>query len=212
VTSAIERTGLERGNLAARTLATLKRGRWNGPNVLLVECGDQRLVVKDFAPRTRLVRATFGRWQIRRETAIHVALDRHPAIPRLIGRLDAHAIVVEHRPGPRFSLRRPWTFTPGFVGELQRVVESMHERGIVHGDLAHRSNIRSTPEGHPVLIDFGAAISFRRGGLAYRWLLPFAKRIDERGVAKWARAVQSSLVDMSDGALSETSRGARRPM
>jgi serine/threonine protein kinase len=204
--------GLERANLEARTLATLQRGSWSSPDVLLVELGERRAVVKDFAPRSRLVRATFGRRQIRREAAIHRALADHPAVPALLGRLDAHALVVEHRPGPRLSLRRPWTFTPQFIAELERAVAGLHERGVVHGDLAHRSNVRASPSGSPVLIDFDAAWRFRPGGWLYRWLLPLAKRIDERGLAKWARALQSSVEGSNDGSESETSRGDSRPM
>ncbi|MHC4224995.1 MAG: hypothetical protein ACYSUN_13465, partial [Planctomycetota bacterium] len=95
--------GLTRANLAERTLVTLSRGDWNSPDVLLVESDRGRAVVKDFAPRARLVRAVFGRWLIRRELEVYRALEGHPAVPRLLGRLDSLAFVVEHRSGARFS-------------------------------------------------------------------------------------------------------------
>jgi hypothetical protein len=56
---------------------------------------------------------------------------------------------------------------------------------VVHLDLRHRSNVRAAPDGSPVLIDFDAALRFRKGGPAERLLLPLLRRIDDRGLAKW---------------------------
>lgn len=206
-----------RGNLRERTLITLAQGNWNSPDVLLVECGSERVVVKDFAPRARLVRATFGRWQIRREAEIYRALAGHPAVPRLLGRLDPLALVIEHRPGSRFSRRRPWLFTPGFIGALREAVAGLHARGVVHLDLAHRSNVRAALDGSPVLIDFDGSLRFRRGSLSHRWLLPLARRVDERALAKWERRAsgarpQPASAAGAEGTSSETGRGASRPM
>jgi hypothetical protein len=206
---------LTRANLAERTLVTLARGNWNSPDVLLVESGRQRAVVKDYAPRSRGLRSTFGRWQIRRESEIYRALEGHPAVPRLLGRLDCFAIIIEHRPSARFSLRRPWLFSPQFISELREAVAGLHQRGVAHIDLAHRSNVLADPHGHPVLIDFDGSLRFRRDSWAWRWLFPLARRVDERALVKWERRVaraQSSDAAGADGTLSETGRGASRPM
>jgi hypothetical protein len=221
LTAASEVAGLTRANLSERTLVTLSRGNWNSPDVLLVESDRGRAVVKDFSPRARFVRAIFGRWLIRREVEIYRALDGHPAVPRLLGRLDSLAFVVEHRSGPPFSRRRPWTFSPRFVDELREAVHGLHARGVVHLDLRHRSNVRAAPDGRPVLIDFDAALRFRKGSLAERLLLPLLCRIDDRGLAKWDEMasrgsgfgpIQSPEAELPAGTTSETGRGARRPM
>jgi serine/threonine protein kinase len=191
LTAAGEGAGLTRENLAGRTLVTLRRGSWSSPDVLLVESDRGHAVVKDFAPRSWLVRATLGRWLIRHELEIYRALDGHPAVPRAFGRLDALAFVVEHRSGSRFSRRRPRTFSTRFVEELRQAVRALHARGVVHLDLRHRSNIRAAPDGRPVLIDFDSALRFRKGSLAERLLLPLFRRIDERGLAKWDERVRS---------------------
>jgi predicted Ser/Thr protein kinase len=185
LTAAKAAAGLTRANLRERTLVTLSRGNWNSPDVLLVESDRGRAVVKDFAPRARLVRATLGRRLVRREVAIYRALAGHAAVPRLFGRLDAYAFVVEHRDGTRFSRRRPWTFSPRFVQELREAIGGLHARGVVHLDLRHRSNVRAAPDGRPVLIDFDSALCFGEGSLASRVLLPLLRRIDDRALAKW---------------------------
>ena len=61
----------------------------------------------------------------------------------------------------------------------------MHERGVAHLDLRHRSNILAGEDGHPVLLDFASAICFRRGGWGARLLLPWLARIDRGALAKW---------------------------
>jgi hypothetical protein len=182
--------GVTRSNLAGRTLVILGRGRWDSPDVLLVESDRGPVVVKDFAPRSRWLRATWGRWLLQREAAAYRVLAGHPAVPGLLGRLDALALVIEHRPGPRFSLRRPWTFSQQFVSELREAVAGLHARGVVHLDLRHRSNLRADPSGRPVIVDFDSALRFEKAGLGARVVLPILRRIDQRAVEKWAAEVR----------------------
>ena len=178
-----------RRTLAARTLLSLSRGGRLSPDVLLVETPERRIVVKDWAGRGRL-RAALGVWLAPREARIYSALGSHPAVPRYLGRVDRHAFAVEHRPGPRISGRRPETFSLGFCTQLEAAVRGLHAHGVVHLDLRHRSNVRAGLDGSPVLVDFGAAVAFRPGGLAARWLLPWLARIDLRAVDKWRHVLR----------------------
>ncbi len=164
--------GLTRANLAQRTVVKLRSGGWESPDVLLVDSDDGPVVVKDFSPRNALVAGSFGRWLIRRERRALEALRGHPAVPRLLGSIDRLALVLEHRGGVRFTRRRPWTFTPEFDQRLRAAVIGLHERGVVHMDLRHRSNVRADLHGRPVLIDFDSAMTFRLGGWAARWVMP----------------------------------------
>lgn len=181
--------GITRTNLAERTLLTLSRGSWNSPDVLLVESDVGAVVVKDFAPRRPWLARTWGRWLIRREARVYEALAGHPAVPRLLARLDPLALVLEHRAGARFSTRRPWTFSTEFGEQLQQAVAELHARGVVHVDLRHRSNVRAGPDGRPVLIDFDSALVFRPGSLPARTLLPLFALADRYGLRKWRRLV-----------------------
>jgi hypothetical protein len=179
--------GLTRANLAERTLLVLRTGGHFTPDVLLVRGEGGLAVVKDFARRGGAVRAALGRRATLREVRAYRQLAGHPAVPRLLGLVDPLALVLEHRAGPRFSARRPWTFSPAFARELRRAVHAMHARGVAHLDLAHRSNVRAALDGSPVLIDFASAVSLRPGSLAARWLLPLLARLDLRALRKWER-------------------------
>jgi len=211
--SAAPAAGLTRENLKDRSLVCLERGGRLSPDVWLVDSEGGRVVVKDFAARGRLVRATLGPWFVRHECRIYRRLEEHPAVPRLLGRIDALAFAVEHRGGVRFSRRRPWTFSRAFGRRLDACVRQMHALGVVHLDLKHRSNVRAGLDGAPVLIDFGSALCFRRGGLAQRLLLPLLALADRRAVRKWRSRLADYPIPAMDaaGGASEGPRGESLP-
>ena len=141
------------------------------------------MVVKDFAPRGALVRATLGRWITRREARAWRALDGHPAVPRFLGQIDALAFAVEYRPGQYLS--RSLSVDAEFLPRLEAAVEGLHERGVVHLDLKHRDNVLEGEDGRPILIDFGSALVFEPGGLLARLALPLLAAIDRLAIRKW---------------------------
>lgn len=212
---------LGRHELVGRVLGVLERGSWRDPDVLLVEGPDGPIVVKDFAPRARWLRRTLGRFLTHREAMAYAELDGHPAVPRFFGRIDAHAIAIEYRPGTRISRQLADRVAPDFLDTLEASVRALHARGVVHLDLRHRSNVLVDEKGQPVLIDFASALRFRAGGLAARWLLPVLARVDLRAVEKWrarlepGMALQQSAVQAADAAPAArgygSGRGASRP-
>jgi len=211
--SAAAELGLSRASLAERSLVCLERGGRLSADVWLVESDAGRVVVKDFAARGRLVRATLGRWLVAHECRVYQRLRAHPAVPRLLGRIDALAFAVEHRAGVRISRRQPWTFSPEFGRRLEACVRELHALGVVHLDLGHRSNVRAGLDGAPVLIDFASAVHFRPGGLAARCLLPLLALADHVAIRKWRRrlARYPARTEGAAGAASEGPRGASRP-
>jgi hypothetical protein len=207
---------LTRATLAERTVATLHRGGGRNPDVVLVDLGDHQVVVKDFAPRARWVRATWGRLCLRRELRAYRALVGLECVPRWFGRLDALAFALEYRPGRRMSRRLAGLLPPGFPARLEAAVRAMHARGVVHLDLRHRSNVLVDERGDPVLIDFASAICLRPDRRLGRLLLGWLARIDRRAVAKWRQRLTPSPGAASDtGATAATAsdggRGASRP-
>ncbi len=178
-------SGLGRRDLSARTLEVLHRGGRGNPDVLLVEAPDGPVVVKDFAGRGLLVRATLGRWITRREMRAWRRLRGHPAVPRFRGRIDALAFAVEYRPGRRMSRRLAGELPADFLDRLSAAVEEMHDRGVAHLDLRHRGNLLADETGSPVLVDFGSAVCFAPGGRGARWLLPCLAWLDRRALRKW---------------------------
>jgi hypothetical protein len=203
---------LTRADLAAQTRSVLNRGNARYPDVVLVDDGGRRVVVKDFAPRSAWVRATIGRWITSREIRAYRALDGHPAVPRLLGRIDALAFAVEYRPGRHLSRRLGGELSPGFGERIAEAVREMHARGVVHLDLRHRSNVLVDEAQQPVLIDFASAIVMPPRGLRARWLLPLLSRLDLAAVEKWRQRVEPPTgVVTAASTSSGARRGASRP-
>jgi len=182
---------LSRAAITAHVDKVLEPGTGRDPVVSLARWGEQEIVLKDFAPRGFLVRNLIGRWMIAREAKAYRALANHPAVPRFYGCVDALALALEYRPGLRMSRRVYHTLPPAFLDELEKAIREMHDRGVAHLDLRHRTNVMADAEGHPVLIDFGSAICVRPGGLVARILLPLLAYFDWRALRKWQRRMRA---------------------
>jgi serine/threonine protein kinase len=217
---------LTRESLEACTVEVLNRGGSGNPDVLLARDADRLVVVKDFAPRRGRLRRRLGRWITSREVRAYRVLEGVTWVPRLLGSLDELALVLEYRPGVLLSRSLRGKLPSGFVAELRDAVGAMHDRGVVHLDLRHRSNVLAGEDGHPVLIDFASALCFRPGGLAARLLLPWLARIDRGALCKWELRLEPELEPGArdqdpaagspgsgkKGTGSLGSRGAKRPM
>lgn len=192
-------------------MEVLHRGNVRNPDVLLIEVPGGRAVVKDFAPRGAFVRSVLGPLIHGREIRAYRALEGSEAVPRFLGRIDRLAFAVEYRPGRRMSRKLAGQVPAAFLEDLERVIRAMHERGVAHLDLRHRSNVMVDEHGCPVLIDFASAVCFRPGGLAARLILPRLAAVDLGALRKWKqRLVVHSAGDATTSSAGE--RGASRPM
>jgi hypothetical protein len=193
------------------TLEVLHRGNARNPDVLLVQIPGGRAVVKDFAPRGAFVRRVLGPLIHGREIRAYRALEGSEAVPRFLGRIDGLAFAVEYRPGRRMSRKLAGQVPSAFLEDLERVIRAMHERGVAHLDLRHRSNVMVDGDGRPVLIDFASAVCFRPGSLAARLILPRLAAVDLGALRKWRqRLLDHSVAETTTSSAGE--RGASRPM
>jgi hypothetical protein len=200
-----------RAGLAGATVEVLHRGNVRNPDVLLVEVPGGRAVVKDFAPRGPFVRHVLGPLIHGREIRAYRALEGSEAVPRFLGRIDRLAFAVEYRPGRRMSRKLAGQVPAAFLEDLERAIRAMHERGVAHLDLRHRSNVMVDEDGCPVLIDFASAVCFRPGSLAARLILPRLAAVDLGALRKWRqRLLDHSAAEATTSSAGE--RGASRPM
>jgi len=176
---------LSRTNLAERTVGVLNIGNARNPNVVLAETGAGVVVVKDFSMRGPFVRSVLGPWLNRREIQAYRALGEHWAVPRFLGPIDAQAFAVEYRPGHYLNRRLASEVRPEFLAELEAAIAEMHDRGVVHLDLRHRTNALLGEDGRLVLIDFASALCARPGSWMARLLVASFGAVDRRAVEKW---------------------------
>ncbi len=203
---------LNRGGFARSVDRVLQHGHRASPDVLLVSTPAGRVVVKDFAGRPAWIRRGLGRWLLAREARTYRRLAGVPGVPRLLGRLDADALVLEYRPGVLLSRSLAGRLPPGFLPELETAVAAMHARGVVHLDLRHRSNVLAGDDGHPVLLDFASALRFDPGRPLGRLAVRLLAWIDRRALGKWRQRLGHSDAAGAGSGSSAGSRGASRPM
>lgn len=169
----------------------LRDGRWANAQVYRVECDGRAWVVKDFAGRSFWVRNTVGRLLLTRELRALERLAGIDGIPQNAFRIDAGAIAAEYIPGVTLGNAPPETLHADFFVDLERLLEAVHRRGIVHLDTGGTGNMLRRPDGKPALIDFQASLSTHR--LPRRWRR-WLDNLDMRGVyKKWLQHDPDSM-------------------
>jgi tRNA A-37 threonylcarbamoyl transferase component Bud32 len=165
------RASLNRKDIAALPRRSLRPGR-NGTKaeVSVVEPGETPFVVKDTASRSWAVRTLLGPWQLNREERAYRILAGTPGIPRLIGRPDRQSLALEYIPGRSLDTLHPGEVDGAFFDRLDKLLETMHARGIAHGDLHHR-DILLDATGNPFVIDFATSLEAGAGANTLRRML-----------------------------------------
>lgn len=176
---------VRREDLAARRGADIVRGSWTKADLWVSALPDGTpVVVKDFAAKPRVVRG-WGRLQIAREVRFLRLLADLAEVPRLVARLDAHALVMERLTGtPLFH----FPVGPGcrpYLVELRRVLDVVQARGIAHLDLRGRENVMIEPGERVVVLDWAGALRLPPGSLRHRLLFGAIKAIDDSAYLKW---------------------------
>jgi hypothetical protein len=180
-----------RDTLQHRALPMLHEGKWGNADLRLFDDGGRQWVVKDFAACPWVVRHTWGRFMVWRELRTLRRLEGIAGMPRDGFRLDALAYGYRFEPGQSLKEVDPTRLDTTFFLKLEKLVQAMNDRGVVHLDLRHATNILITDAREPMLLDFQSSL-FLDGLPA--WLQGILKDVDLSGVYKhWYRALPATL-------------------
>jgi hypothetical protein len=169
----------------------LRDGRWANAQVYRIDASGRSWVVKDFAARSRWVRATIGRFLLSRELRALQRLDGVDGVPQHAFRIDDDAIAAEFISGTTLGQVSAEALGTPFFVELERLLNAVHARGIVHLDTRGTGNMLRRPDGAPALIDFQASLDTRWMPARWRrWL----DDLDMTGVyKKWLQHDAESM-------------------
>jgi hypothetical protein len=170
-----------------------QKGKWGKADILLVETGQGKAIVKNFGEKVAPVR-WYGRWQIRREASIYRRLAGIVGVPRYFGRIGKNAMAIEFVEGERISHWKRRDLPPALFARLWELIERIHSRGIVHIDLRKRDNILVNAAGEVFIIDFNASFRFSKGSVGARWIFPALCKIDHFGFLKWKTVLAPGLL------------------
>ncbi len=132
--------------------------------VYLRDTGTGRVVVKQ--PMGHGLGLWLRRVMLRREYAAYQRLQGVPGVPRCFGVEADGSLLLEFLEGePYRETATALRDRDMFFSELLRSILAVHAAGVAHADLKRRGNILISPDGRPVLLDFGSAVlRSRRGG------------------------------------------------
>jgi len=122
--------------------------------------GDQKVLVKSAAGAG--ITAWLNRLMLRREYEIYCRLAGVSGIPRCYGFFLGRHLALEFVDA-RTMRQATISDRDAFFAEMLRIVESIHERGVAHGDLKRKDNVLVTGDSLPCMIDFGVSV-FRKPG------------------------------------------------
>jgi serine/threonine protein kinase len=168
------------------------KGSFGKPDLTRVERKGNIFIVKDVRGKNFFLRWTLGLWLIHNEWKIYSRLAGIKGVPRAMERIDRFAFAVEFIPGSPVTRRE--LLPPSFFPDLEKVLEEVHARGVVHMDLRHKGNILISKQGVPFLIDFNSSFAFKEKGLLRRYLFPLLRWVDYGGLLKLKKRVSPSIM------------------
>ena len=119
-------------------------------------------LLKDFSGRPWWVRRLWAPVAMGREFRVLRRLQGLEGIPRLLGRVGTHAILIERLAAQRLPRNREQPPPLEFFGRASELLARLHARGVGHGDL-RRKNILIDQENRPYFIDFATALTAKPG-------------------------------------------------
>ncbi|MCC7257474.1 MAG: hypothetical protein IT486_03815 [Gammaproteobacteria bacterium] len=175
-------------------------GRGYQGAVYLRQGPDGACIVK--TPIGRGIARVARRAMLRREHAVYQRLQGIRGVPRCEG-LVGDDLVLEFVEGRSLRELKPvGEDRERLFADLLGLIRAIHAAGVAHGDLKRKDNILVTADGHPVVIDFGTAITVDAGaGAVRRWLFRQVCRTDLNAWFKLKYQRQSRDVEPADARL-----------
>ena len=113
-----------------------------------------------------------------REFEAYRRMDGLRGVPECYGLLGGRYLVIEFIRGTPYR-QAIWADRANWFREFLEILQSIHDRGVSHGDLKSKSNILVTGDEKPCVIDFGTAFLHRSGFHPLNnWLFEYGKLLD----------------------------------
>ena len=113
-----------------------------------------------------------------REFEAYRRMDGLRGVPECYGLLGGRYLVIEFIRGTPYR-QAIWADRANWFRDFLEILQSIHERGVSHGDLKSKSNILVTGDEKPCVIDFGTAFLHRSGFHPLNnWFFEYGRRLD----------------------------------
>jgi len=150
---------LELEDISKRQCGILRKPSCTRPIIWHIKENGVHAIIKDFSSNKFFFRNTFGRFLVWREARAYKKLKYLKGVPALYRVIGGLALVIQEIPGIDLGKVENGKRPPdGFFNKLTELVDSFHQRGLVHCDLKRAANIILGKDGNPYVIDWAAAI------------------------------------------------------
>lgn len=137
----------------------IHKGNWGNADVFLCSQGQAQWVEKGFEDKNILVRWTIGIILTQRELLISTRLKDLAGIPQGYTRKSLYTLTYNYMDGIVLGVRYLNHALPvDYFTACERLLHSIHERGVVHLDLRRGNNWIVQPDGSPGIIDFQSSL------------------------------------------------------
>ena len=184
---------IDRARLDRMEKKVLRAGTASRAEVALYRLSEDAVVVKDCSCMSPLLRSFFGRRVQKREIGIYRRLEGVDGVPAFRGRIDRNAFAMEFVEGETMARSLDQSRLERALATLTDVLESLHERRVVHLDLKQKRNVIVRPDGRSAVIDFESALhipAWFPGNLFF----PFLKGRDRAGLLKFKAKYAPALL------------------
>ncbi|HDS16045.1 MAG TPA: hypothetical protein ENN66_05460 [Proteobacteria bacterium] len=127
------------------------------PDIRLLRQGERCLVAKDFRNKGWIAAHLWGPLSLAYERFLLDKAAGMSGIPQVVGFENYKCLLITCINGEEIkSCRR--RLDGSFFTKLLRLADDLHDRGVLHLDLGHKSNIMVDVNGNPAIIDFNSSL------------------------------------------------------
>jgi serine/threonine protein kinase len=177
----------------------VRRGEYHKADLTVYDLGSERVLLKDYSRKRGFWRHVVGTLLTHRETAALRALDGIPHVPQFRGKPDRYSVAMTYEQSTSLhQCNLPAAQRERLARDLERFVQQMHRRGVVHLDLMHRSNVMFTESGRLIVLDFESASTFPADTLFGRLAVALLGLADRLAVAQWKRRLCPAALEAKE--------------
>lgn len=184
-------------HIDALTAQVLRPGEVSRPDVRLIVLGERRYVLKDYARNSTWFKRAMGAYLVVREMSALTRAQGIDGVPTLGPSAGPFAVVTEYLDTQSVLEAPAEMMTEGFFERLRGAVESLHTRGVAHGDLKNLSNILVSADGQPFLVDFTSAFTTGSNPIA-ALIFPLLCEDDLKAILKLKQRRAPQLLSEAD--------------
>ena len=140
------------------TIEVLKKAESTRADVLLIESHGDKAILKDYSGSNKGFRLFIAPLLVYREIRALRILDEVRGVPGFIRKLSRQTFLIEFIPAKRMCAVKEGINWVQFIPRVEALVNALHKKGVVHGDLRNVTNILVAPQQRPVFVDFVSAV------------------------------------------------------